>query len=161
MLKVCISHCFPQPRYRAPTSLDPLLNVLGIPHVSEQVVPGPPAFSPEQPGPARQLSACLAAALPQLQRHLLMQLRPQDYQVWCLKGWNRLRFKNFSLSNEMYKPKLYRPCGACSCTMMLSALTHAITDYCLVHQTALNHFHRGCYLVLTKPFLHTAAAAGT
>lgn len=71
------------------TSLDPLLLVLGIPHLSEQVVAGQPLVAPDDPSPARQLSSCLAAALPQLQRQLMHLLAPGDYQVgrqlltWC------------------------------------------------------------------------------
>eukprot|EP00775_Hariotina_reticulata_P013387 gene13387-13514_t len=62
-------------------SLQPLFKVLGIKQLSKQVRREPPIIRPEQPKPARQLSICLAAALPQLQRQLMFRLTPGDYQL--------------------------------------------------------------------------------
>lgn len=77
------------------TSLDPLLVVLGIPGLSEQVVCEAPAILPQEPQLARQLSSCLAAALPQLQWQLMSTLSPGDYQVWDAAMLWRLNFSHF------------------------------------------------------------------
>lgn len=61
--------------------LEPLLSLLGIPHLSEVLEPAPPCITPTQPEPHRPLSMCLAAALPLVQRHLAAQLRPADFEV--------------------------------------------------------------------------------
>lgn len=58
------------------------------PHLSQIVEPGPAFVQPPEPLPARQLSVCLAAALPLLQRHLYSTLQAAEYQVrqccWCV-----------------------------------------------------------------------------
>lgn len=54
--------------------LEDLLAALGVRRLSELVQQGDPVVQPEQPGTARQLTVCLAAAIPLLQRHVASQL---------------------------------------------------------------------------------------
>lgn len=65
----------------ATADLASLWYALAIPHLGQIVEPGPAFVQPPEPQPARQLSVCLAAALPLLQRHLCSILAAAEYQV--------------------------------------------------------------------------------
>lgn len=107
-----------------PPDLSTLWFTLQVPHLSQVVELGPAYIQPTAPQHDRQLSLCLAVALPLLQRHLLNTLPQAEYRVragpgvWmlCSKAW--LQVMRYGCTSSV--PHNVRPCSESSgCTLGL------------------------------------------